>query len=301
MEEQETERGLLLYSYYSMRVISLIVLALLVVLSLQKGVDGQEQAVTLESLSDEQIKQAVESMDDSNLMEIITSAGYTLDESQEKPTREELVQAAVAITLEQKHKILEEKGGASSDTTTSQQATTAGAIDPVGGDILADSGDDAPSGHGEPLIEELDNGVEEAEENEESDYPQAELARKLGQPDDAGFWTLFKAQVISDFAPFWKVVPAPVKNFIQDQTQHLKPAVVAVAGATGPMLGILSKFVSATGHGLVRLSEEMEVWSRVAKEKHEASKGEPFKDGNGGYPNGDSWWVDKNGPEMVEL
>ena len=80
MEEQETERGLLLYSYYSMRVISLIVLALLVVLSLQKGVDGQEQAVTLESLSDEQIKQAVESMDDSNLMEIITRAGYTLDE-----------------------------------------------------------------------------------------------------------------------------------------------------------------------------------------------------------------------------
>ena len=38
-------------------------LILLVVLSLQKGVDGQEQAVTLKSLSDEQIKQAVEEAD----------------------------------------------------------------------------------------------------------------------------------------------------------------------------------------------------------------------------------------------
>lgn len=294
-----------------MRYFILLVLVALVLLGTQIGAYGQE-AVTLNDLSDEQIKQAIATMDDANLLEIITSAGYSIDESLDKPSREELVEAATALTLEQKHNMAAGAEGASGAGSSSSPHASAVGEEGASSDPIYNEAPTSTAGHGEPLVEEADNGMsmggdlagdaDEEDEEEESPYPQAELARKHGLPEDSGFWDLFKAQIASDIAPFWRVVPEPVKTFLKDQARHLKPAMVAVAGATGPMLGVLSKAVAASGHGLVRLSEEMEVWSDMATKKHQAKKQSgTYADGNGGYPNGDSWWVDDGVPEVMEI
>jgi hypothetical protein len=212
-----------------------------------------QQEVSLLDLTEEQITQAIASMAESALIEIIKSAGYKIDEEQENPTRDELVDAATVLTLDKK---------------TQMEAETVG--------TQAASEDRAP------VIEEYEDLLEQQqdqedhyeqqqeEEDEEDVNPQAELARKHGLPDDSGFWELFKAQVMSDVAPFLAVVPAPVKAFVKDQVQHLKPALVAATGAAGPMIGVLSKVVAAGGRGLVRLSEEMEQWSQVVSERNGA-------------------------------
>ena len=297
-----------------MRYFLLLVLAALMLLGLHPGAYGQE-GVTLDSLSDEQIKQAIESMDEANLLEIIKSAGYAIDDSQEKPSRKELVDAATALTLEQKHNMSMARGGAADRENSGPQTPIVGEEGASDNYSPSNGPPSSTAGHGEPLVEEQDNGMsmgrgldedDSDDEEEESPYPQAELARKHGLPDNSGFWELFKAQIASDIAPFWRVVPAPVKTFLKDQARHLKPAMVAVAGATGPMLGILSKAVAASGHGLLRLSQEMEVWSDMASKKHQARSGggsqaAAYADGNGGYPNGDSWWVDEGVPEVLEL
>ena len=125
------------------------------------------------------------------------------------------MQAAIALTLEQKHKMVANGKETQGAETHNLQENSAIEVESVEAEAFQNYGDDTQVEHMRPLVEELDDGVAGERSESMSEYPQAELARKHGLPDDSGFWSLFKAQVMSDFAPFWRVVPAPVKTFCE--------------------------------------------------------------------------------------
>ena len=141
-----------------------------------------------------------------NLLEIITSAGYKIDETQEKPTREELVEAATALTLEQKKMMMSHGNGDTMGDVTSfekdnrDHETSPTLVEPDAN--IEEAHVDHTSTHRRATEEEQHNDLDNAP-------PQAELARKHGLRDDAGFWELFQAQVMSDMGPIIKIIPAP--------------------------------------------------------------------------------------------
>lgn len=212
---------------------------------------------TLVDLTEEQIKGAIAELSERDLLEIITSAGYKVDEVQEPPSREELVEAAQAITLDQKELMLRAEAEVETpEEYVKESMSTPSADVQTEQEIEYDDLDDAP--------------------------PQAELARKHGLRDDAGFWELFQAQVMSDLGPFIRAVPPPVKAFIVDQARNFRPVVVGAVGAAGPMLGALSKVIRVAGHGLVAVSEKLEEIGEQVKRRHVGEEEEEERTVNGG-------------------
>ena len=148
--------------------------------------------------------------------------------------REELVEAATALTLEQKKMMMSHgNGDTMGDVTSFEKDNRDHETSPtlVEFDILLEEAHvDHTSTHRRATEEEQHNDLDNAP-------PQAELARKHGLRDDAGFWELFQAQVMSDMGPIIKIIPAPVKAFVGDQVRNLRPVLVGAKGAVGPHAG----------------------------------------------------------------
>ena len=246
---------------------------------------------TLIDLTEEQIRGAVAELTEENLLEIITGAGYKIDETQERPTREELIEAATELTLEQKEKM---KAQGSRATVGAKRTS---------GEEEVGSGATPSPVKTDKVVEEV-HAVEEENDDLDDAPPQAELARKHNLPDDAGFWDLFQAQVMSDIGPFIKVIPAPVKAFLGEQAKNLRPVLVGAMGAAGPMLGALSKVVKLAGRGLIAASERLEEVSEQVKAKHAGEELESVgasTDRVLAANDGDAWWADAGEPEVIEL
>jgi hypothetical protein len=256
---------------------------------------------TLLDLTEEQIRGAVAELTEEHLLEIITSAGYKIDETQEKPTREELVEAATVLTLEQKEKMKANGSGATAgDSVDNMKDEAVLEASPT----VVEAGEDLEEAHADQVFSQ-GNAEEEQYDDLDDAPPQAELARKHGLRDDAGFWELFQAQIKSDVGPVLEIIPAPVKAFLADQARHLRPVLVGAMGAAGPMLEVLSKVVNLAGRGLIVASERLEEVSASVKAKHAGEESERVGTSTGlqdsGRGSADVWWTECHEPEVIEL
>lgn len=223
---------------------------------------------SLDQLSEEDLLRAVESMSDSNLIAVIESQGYEIDDSTEDISRQDLVDAVRAIVADARRKKIEENGLASDSI-------------PVDTEIIVDNVNGSTRDSLNLKPDESAGSNEDVDEVENESAKKYEETRKgiHALPDDASMWDLFKAQVASDFAPFIAIVPIPVKKFIRDQTKAIKrPLGGFIKGAAGPMLKVAGSAVTLTGQGLLILGDKIHLFS--ASMADESYKYNALDDGN---------------------
>jgi hypothetical protein len=259
--------------------------------------DNQRSTRKLEDLSDDEIMENLSQLDDATLISVIKEFGYTIDETQEKPSHQELADAAISLVIDYKGKLINQAEGetapeAPADPTASTPSTTIETepsvqqrtppieqqqqqqreAPPMKRNSAMKAGNRSAR---QDMVPDLDGKAEEilkdtpppttpqapSQDNEEEEDPN--LFHGL-DPSTTPFWELFMAQVSSDFGPILKRVPAPIKEF----WAKYSPSVLTVLqGAAEPMLRTLSKVFKISGTGLVKISEEMTSLSDYMRKK----------------------------------